>query len=81
MPKQKSFFSSFESYEGCIPPGVRLPEIDIEDHHYEALGIPNDTSNYNFLRALCLKGVKDKKIDKQKNKKDYYDRVKSELKS
>lgn len=80
MPKQKSFFSSFESYEGCIPPGVRLPEIDIEDHHYEALGIPNDTSNYNFLRALCLKGVKDKKIDKQKNKKDYYDRVKSELK-
>ena len=80
MARKKSFLSGFSAYEGCVPPGVRLPEIDIEDHHYESLGITKDTSNYDFLRALCLKGVKDKKIDKQKNKKDYYDRVKSELK-
>ncbi len=79
MPKQKSFLSSFKPYDGCVPPGVRLPEIDIEDHHYKSLGIPKDTSNYDFLRSLCLKGVKDKKIDQQKNKQDYYDRVKSEL--
>ena len=80
MGRKKSFLSDFTPYEGCVPPGVRLPEIDIEDHHYKSLGITKDTSNYDFLRALCLKGVKDKKIDKQKNKKDYYDRVKSELK-
>ena len=35
-----------------------------------------DISNYDFLRELCLRGVKDKKIDKQKNKQEYYDRVK-----
>ena len=76
----KNFFSSFDSYDGCIPPGVRLPEIQIENYHYESLGLPKETSNYDFLRALCLKGAKDNGIEKLKNKKAYYDRVKSELK-
>ena len=37
-------------------------------------------SNFDFLRKLCHKGVYDKGIDKFKNKKDYFDRAKSELK-
>lgn len=75
-----SFLDDFTKYENCLPPGVRLPEIEIERSYYEELGIDQSTSNFDFLRALCLRGVKRKGIDKLKNKKDYYDRAKSELK-
>lgn len=75
-----SFLDDFAKYENCLPPGVRLPEIEIEQSYYEELGIDQSTSNFDFLRALCLRGVKRKGIDKLKNKKDYYDRTKSELK-
>ena len=69
----------FEEYTDCIPPGVRLPQITIDRNHYESLGIPQTSSNYDFLRHLCLKGVKDKKIDKHERKSEYYNRVKTEL--
>jgi DNA polymerase III subunit alpha len=76
-----SFFDKFEPYENCMVPGVKLPEIKISETHYADLGLKNDTSNYDFLRALCLKGVKDKGIDKKKNeeKQAYYSRAKMEL--
>ena len=34
-----NFFKDFESYEGSVPPGVRLPEIIIEDRFYKKLDI------------------------------------------
>ena len=75
----KDFLNNFTQYKDCSPPGVRLPQINVEEKYYEQLSISKDSSNYDFLRSLCLKGIKDKKIDKLDNKKDYYDRTKMEL--
>ena len=73
------FVSDFEGYEGCVPPGVRLPEINIEKKYYSLLGVEEGISNFDFLRALCLEGVKTRKICDLENKQEYYDRAKSEL--
>ena len=75
-----SFTEQFTEYKDCCPPGVRLPEIKIEQKYYDMLEADNTISNYDFLRKLCHKGVYDKGIDKYKNKKDYFNRAKSELK-
>jgi DNA polymerase-3 subunit alpha len=78
--RNMSFTEQFTEYKDCCPPGVRLPEIKIEQKYYDMLEADNTISNYDFLRKLCHKGVYDKGIDKYKNKKDYFDRAKSELK-
>tara|TARA_R110002110_G_scaffold26873_1_gene98269 strand:+ start:1193 stop:3769 length:2577 start_codon:yes stop_codon:yes gene_type:complete len=75
------FLNQFKDYEECIPPGVRLPQIKIDQKHYDGLGLPNTTSNYDFLRSLCKKGVKEKGINNLSNKDVYYARTKSELKT
>ena len=74
-----SFLDNFTKYENHTPPGVRLPKIDIEKKFYNELNIDPSTDNFNFLRELCLKGVKEKGIDELPNKKEYYDRAKEEL--
>lgn len=74
-----SFEDNFSAYEDYAPPGVRLPQIKIEQKYYKKLNISEDSDNYEFLRQLCLKGIRDKEIDKQENKKDYYERAKEEL--
>lgn len=74
-----SFYNNFTKYENYAPAGVLLPEIEVDKKYYDSLGIDPNVSNYEFLRSLCLKGVKDKGIDKLKNKQLYFDRVKSEL--
>lgn len=74
-----ALFSKFHKYEHPVPPGVRLPEIKIDDKYYETLGIDKTVSNFEFLRQLCLRAVVSKGIDKLPNKKEYYDRAKMEL--
>ena len=74
-----NFTEQFSSYDDCVPAGVRLPNIKIEDRYYKMLEAEPNISNYDFLRKLCHKGVYDKGIDKFKNKKDYFDRAKTEL--
>lgn len=69
----------FQKYENPTLPGVKLPQIIIDQKYYDELGIPNTSSNYQFLRKLCHKGVLDKAIDKKENCQVYYDRVKTEL--
>lgn len=71
--------SEFQKYERPVLPGVKLPQIIIEQKYYDSLGIPNSSSNYQFLRKLCHKGVLDKGIDKKENAQIYYDRIKTEL--
>jgi DNA polymerase-3 subunit alpha len=72
-------FSSFQKYEMPTAAGVLLPKIIIDKKYYDILGIPDSTSNFDFLRNLSFKGVKDKEIDKLENKQAYYDRAKMEL--
>lgn len=62
-----------------MPVGVRLPEIDVQRRVYYQLDLDPQSSNYDLLRALCLRGVKQRGIDKLDNKQEYYDRVKMEL--
>ena len=75
-----SFVEKFKPYESCVPPGVRLPEIKIEGKYYDSLEIDKGSSNLEFLRHLCKKGIKKKGINKLDNKEEYYSRTKSELK-
>ena len=70
---------NFQKYEQPTLPGVKLPQIIIEQKYYDALGIPNTSSNYQFLRKLCHKGVLEKGIHKKNNAQTYYERVKTEL--
>lgn len=70
---------NFQKYEQPTLPGVKLPQIIIEQKYYDALGIPNTSSNYQFIRKLCHKGVLEKGIDKKDNSQVYYERVKTEL--
>jgi len=74
-----SFAEQFTEYTDCIPPGVRLPKIEISQKQYESINADPNISNYDFLRKLCLAGVKEKGIDKFKNAQAYYDRAKEEL--
>ena len=67
-----SFFEGFSNYEDACPPGVKLPEIKIEDRFYKRLGADKGISNFDFLKKLCWEGVKKRGIDKFDNKNDYY---------
>lgn len=60
--------------------GVRLPEFEIDKVYKHKLGISEDTSNYDFLRALMLKGLKSLNLDKNSNEYNkYIERAKYEL--
>lgn len=72
-------FEDYQPYKNPTLAGVILPPVKIDQRHYDALSIPNTTSNYDFLRKLCWKGIQEKGIDKLPNVKEYYDRVKKEL--
>ncbi len=74
-----NFIDNFTKYEDCAPPGVLLPEIELDNKYYHQLNLSTDSSSYDFLRALCLDAVKSKGIDKLKNKQEYFNRIKSEL--
>ena len=77
--KNTEFLRDFCSYDDCVPPGVLLPAITIEDKYYKLLGLENTISNFEFLRKLCHRGAVEKKIDELPNKTLYYDRAKMEL--
>jgi DNA polymerase III alpha subunit len=70
------FYSQFNSYDGCVKPGVRLPEINIESKYYKELGIDKNVSNFEFLQILCDKEAKKRGLS---DKKEYQDRLKLEL--
>jgi DNA polymerase-3 subunit alpha len=75
----KEFSDKFEDTELDIH-GVRLPEFEIDLASKRHLGISEDSSNYDFLRALALNGFKTLNINKSdKNYKKYVDRAKHEL--
>ena len=74
-----SFEEKFSTYKDCMPPGVRLPNIKVDKKSLTKLGISSYKDNFDLLKQLCRKGVKDLGIDKKENKKEYYERAKMEL--
>lgn len=69
----------FSSYEAPFPAGVKLPKIQIEQRYYQQLGIPDNISNFEFLRRICFEGVKKRGILEFPNKEKYFERLKMEL--
>jgi len=72
-----SFYENFQPYDQCAPAGVLLPKINIEDRYYKELGIPNTSSNLNFLKKMCWENMKAKGFGK--NDTAYIERLKMEL--
>ena len=70
---------NLKKFNSPMPVGVRLPGIEVDRKVYYQLDLDPKSSNYELLRALCLRGVKERGINKFKNKQEYYDRVKVEL--
>ena len=50
-----SFESNFTEYKDYAPPGVRLPEINIEKRYYKNLNLEDSISNFDFLMKLKKK--------------------------
>lgn len=75
----KNFVDSFEEIN--IPlHGVRLPQFKIESKYKNAIGLKDGGSNFDFLRALCVKGFKDLSLKKDSPEyAQYGERVKYEL--
>lgn len=69
----------FEEYQQPFPPGVKLPEIKIQDKYYDDVDCKRGDTHLNFLRHLCMKGIREKGIDKFDNVHDYYARLKEEI--
>ena len=72
-------FENYSKYETPFPVGVKLPEIKIDKKYYDYVGCDSNSSNFNFLRRLCYKGVLLRGIDKKDDVNKYYERLKEEL--
>jgi DNA polymerase-3 subunit alpha len=72
-------FSEYKQYDTPFPVGLRLPSIIIEDKYLKEFNVSKNISNFDFLKLLCRKGIKDFGLDKVDNKKQYYDRTLFEL--
>jgi|TARA_R110002020_G_scaffold234906_2_gene447050 DNA polymerase-3 subunit alpha len=71
--------SEYTSYKTPFPVGVKLPEIKIEKKYYEEVSCSDLEGNFQFLRKLCFKKLKERGIDEKDNASTYYDRLKEEL--
>ena len=71
--------ADYTAYKTPFPVGVKLPEIKIEKKYYDEVGCSDLEDNFQFLRKLCFKKVKEKNIDEKDNAALYYGRLKEEL--
>ena len=79
MMNKKDFDSNFSNINLPLH-GVRLPEFTIDNVYKHKLEISEDSSNYDFLKALALKGFKQLNLKKDsEDYKKYIDRAKHEL--
>ena len=72
-------FTDYKPYNTPFPVGVKLPEIKIEKKYYDEVSCSDLEDNFQFLRKLCFKRLKEKGIDKLENATAYYDRLREEL--
>ena len=71
--------AKYTGYTTPFPVGVKLPEIKIEKKYYDEVDCADLGDNFQFLRKLCFKKLKERGIDKLGNAQVYYDRLKEEL--
>jgi len=70
-----NFLQDIKPYTEAMLPGVRLPQISIEDKFYEELNIPSSSDNFTFLKTLCYRNLNNKDL----NKTNYVERLEMEL--
>lgn len=75
----KTFLEQFSSYDKCLPAGLILPEVKIDDKHYERLKISKTSTNFDFLRSLCHDGMNAMKFSDDAEKAKYDERLQKEL--
>lgn len=75
MTQSGNFLSRFEKYDLPNFGYIRLPEIKITPEEKAAIGLKEDSSNLDFLKALVVKGLKERKW----TSKEYIDRAEEEL--
>src|SRR4051812_7896802 len=79
MGSTNKFLSEFKALKIPIP-GVRLPSFIVEEKYLKEFNLKKDTSNFEFFRALCIKGFKNLNFKKDsKEYKEYGQRIKYEL--
>ena len=71
--------TKYTGYKTPFPVGVKLPKIKIEKKYYDEVACGDLGDNFQFLRKLCFKRVREKGIDQLENAQTYYDRIKEEL--
>jgi len=71
--------TKYTGYKAPFPVGVKLPEIKIEKRYHDEVACSDLGDNFQFLRKLCFKRLKERGIDKLENAQVYYDRLKEEL--
>jgi len=77
--KPDDFLSNFESLKIPIK-GVRLPSFQSDVKYLKQLGLPEEATNYDFLRGLCLRGFRTMNLKKGTKLYDEYTaRVRYEL--
>lgn len=76
-----NFTQAFSFYDlPFLTRGVKLPDFIMEKSHKDRLGLPDNCSHYEFLRALTLEGFAELKLEKGSDKyKEYAARAKKEL--
>ena len=63
MMNKKDFDTNFSNIDLPLH-GVRLPEFTIDNVYKHKLEISEDSPNYDFLKALALKGFKQLNLKK-----------------
>jgi DNA polymerase-3 subunit alpha len=74
VKRMSAYADQFETLDLNLH-GVRLPSFTIDNKYKHELKVSEDTNNFEFLKALCLHGLKKKKI----KSKDYTKRLNYEL--
>jgi DNA polymerase-3 subunit alpha len=66
-------------YRDSHPVGVLLPAILIPEEEYRRVGLPINSSNVEFLKALVKNALKAKGFMTKPNRNEYFERAKYEL--
>lgn len=66
-------------YKNPFPVGVKLPEISVPKNTLDSLGLGSDADSLEILKQLCRKGLREKGIINQDNRKEYYERTEMEI--
>lgn len=73
------FLENFSAYDGCLPAGLILPEVKIDQKYYEQLKISESITNYDFLRSLCHTSLSKMSFATEEDKTKYEERLQKEL--